>query len=64
MQKEKWQSKIQKCSGGVHPRLVPWSGTSPDPTTGEILSTKYEILNNIEAQNLNDQNMKVLNLEH
>ena len=30
----------------------------------EILSTKYEMLNNIEAQNLNDQNTRVLNLEY
>ncbi|PJB49200.1 MAG: hypothetical protein CO103_06315, partial [Chloroflexi bacterium CG_4_9_14_3_um_filter_45_9] len=30
----------------------------------EILSTKYEMLNNIKAQNLNDQNMRVLNLGH
>jgi|GEM_PF-4925556 hypothetical protein len=31
---------------------------------GQILSTKYEMLNNIEAQKLNDQNVRVLNLEH
>jgi len=30
----------------------------------EILSTKYEMLNNIKAQNLNDQNVRVLNLGH
>ena len=29
---------------------------------GEILSTKYEMLNNIEAQNPNARNKKVLNL--
>jgi hypothetical protein len=28
---------------------MPRAGTSPDPTAREILSTKYEILNNIEA---------------
>jgi hypothetical protein len=31
--------------------------------TREILSTKYEMLNNIETQNLNDQNVRFLNLE-
>ena len=39
-------------------------GQAPTLQAGEILSTKYEMLNNIKAQNLNDQNMRVLNLEH
>jgi hypothetical protein len=30
----------------------------------KILSTKYEMLNNIEAQNPNDRNRKVLNLRY
>lgn len=41
-----------------------WSGTSANPTIGiinnqqmkKILNTKYEMLNNIKAQNMNDQN--------
>jgi hypothetical protein len=31
--------------------------------TWQILSTKYEILNNIKVPSSNDQNMKILNFE-
>ena len=57
-----WQSHL--VVAGFIPASLSGGGQAPTLQAREILSTKCEMLNNTKSQNFNDQDIRVLNLEH